>query len=390
MSDAFIRLVRTLYQEPAGFIPLHAPVMGEQEKHYVARAIDSTFVSSVGAFVTEFEQHVAEFTGASFAVATVNGTAALHAALRVAGVGPGDLVLTQSLSFVATANAIRYCGAEPVFLDVEPDTLGLSPDRLAQWLDHHAQRRDGGVVERASGRPVRACVPVHTLGHPARVDAIGALCASWGLALIEDAAEGLGSYREGRHVGTFGQLGVFSFNGNKIITTGGGGMIVTDDEALAKQARHLTTTAKKPHPWAYEHDELGFNYRLPNLNAAFGVAQMERLPDLLVSKRALAAAYLNWGAEQGTSVVAEPSGACSNYWLNALRFENATERDRFLQETNQAGVMTRPLWTPMHQLPMYQACRRGDMPITDGLADTLVHVPSSALPIRTTALECVR
>lgn len=377
-SASFVRFVRELYAEPEAFIPLHAPVMGALEKARVGEAIDSTFVSSVGAFVTEFEQRVAEFTGSRFAVATVNGTAALHAALVVAGVGPGDLVITQALSFIATSNAIHYCGAEPVFVDVDEDTLGLSPEALGAWLEEHAERREGGAYERNGGRCIRACVPMHTFGHPARIEAIAKVCAAWDITLVEDAAESLGSYRGGRHTGTFGRLGVFSFNGNKVITTGGGGMIVTDDEALARRAKHLTTTAKKPHPWAFEHDEVGFNYRLPNLNAAFGVAQMERLPALLESKRKLAECYARWCGEHGGSFVLEPVGARSNYWLNALRLRDEAERDAFLAATNQAGVMTRPLWTPMHRLPMYANCRRGPLLVTERLAATIVNIPSSA------------
>lgn len=382
MSDAsiaaFIACVRALYDQPEGSIPLHAPVMGAAEKEILAAVVDSSFVSSVGAYVAEFERQIAEFTGARFAVATVNGTAALHAALTVAGVQPGDFVLTQSLSFVATCNAIHYAGATPVFVEVDEDTLGLSPAALADWLADCAQRTPGGAVHRASGARISACVPMHTLGFPARIDDIAAICADWGIALIEDAAESLGSTRAGRHTGTVGRLGVFSFNGNKIITTGGGGMIVTDDEALARHAKHLTTTAKKPHPWAFEHDEIGFNYRLPNLNAAFGVAQMARLPALLESKRSVAAAYQAWAAAHGLAFIAEPAGTHSNYWLNGLRLPDRAARDAFLTATNAAGVMTRPLWTPMHRLPMYAECPCTALPVTEVLADTVVNVPSSA------------
>ncbi|WP_407275476.1 LegC family aminotransferase [Halothiobacillus sp. DCM-1] len=378
MFDEFIQFVRALYDEPSAPIPLHAPVMGAPEKDAVAAAIDSTFVSSVGAFVTEFERAIADFTGAGYAVATVNGTAALHIALRVAGVQPGDLVITQSLSFIATCNAIHYCGAAPVFVDVDEETLGLSPTALQQWLERHAERRAEGAFDRASGRRLRACVPMHTLGHPAAIAAIAAVCADWGLTLVEDAAESLGSWVGDRHTGTVGRVGVFSFNGNKVITTGGGGMIVTDDEQLALRAKHLSTTAKKPHPWAFEHDEIGFNYRLPNLNAAFGVAQMSRLPGLLASKRAVASRYAQWCEDHGWAFVLEPRGARSNYWLNALRMADQATRDAFLAATNAAGVMTRPLWTPMHRLPMYATCARSPLPMTEALADTVVNVPSSA------------
>jgi aminotransferase in exopolysaccharide biosynthesis len=383
MSEGFVRFVRELYGEPDAPIPLHAPVMGDLEKMRVNEAIDSTFVSSVGIFVTQFEHEVARFVGAKYAIATVNGTAALHAALMVADVLPGDLVITQSLSFIATCNAIHYCGAEPVFVDVEEATLGLDPVALRAWLEQHAERRaDGCTYDRASGRRIRACVPMHTLGHPARIQAIVAVCDEFGLVVIEDAAESLGSFVGERHTGTFGRLGVFSFNGNKVITTGGGGMIVTDDEALAVRVKHLTTTAKKPHLWAFEHDEVGFNYRLPNLNAAFGVAQMARLPGLLTSKRVVADAYRQWCGAAGWNFVVEPQGvnhgARSNYWLNALRLADEGARDAFLAATNHAGVMTRPLWTPMHRLPMYAQCPRGALPITERLASTVVNIPSSA------------
>ncbi|MGD9499332.1 MAG: LegC family aminotransferase [Halothiobacillus sp.] len=380
MFDEFIQFVRALYDEPSAPIPLHAPVMGTPEKVAVAAAIDSTFVSSVGAFVTEFEQAIAEFTGAKYAVATVNGTAALHIALLVAGVRSGDLVITQSLSFIATCNAIHYCGADPLFIDVDEHTLGLSPRALQGWLERHAERRAEGTFERATGRRIRACVPMHTLGHPADINALSDLCDEWSLTLVEDAAESLGSYVGESHTGTFGRMGVFSFNGNKVITTGGGGMIVTDDEVLAVRAKHLTTTAKKPHPWAFEHDEVGYNYRLPNLNAAFGVAQMSRLPGLLASKREVASRYAQWCAAHGWAFVPEPQGARSNYWLNAVRLADRETRDAFLTATNEAGVMTRPLWTPMHRLPMYGAGLRDPLPVTDALADTLVNIPSSALP----------
>jgi len=375
----FIRFVRDLYARPDGVVPLHAPVMGAREKALVAQAIDSNYVSSVGRFVDLFEQQVAAFVGAKYGVAAVNGTAALHVALRVAGVRAGDLVLTQALTFVATCNAIAYCGAEPVFLDVEEDTLGLDPDAVSAWLSDHAVIREGICVERDSGRPIRACVPMHTLGHPARIVEIAQVCQCWGVALVEDAAESLGSYRGDRHTGTFGRVGAFSFNGNKIITTGGGGMIVTDDEALARHARHLTTTAKRAHPWAFDHDEVGYNYRMPNLNAAFGLAQMERLPGLLASKRQVAHAYQAAAQRHGWSFVAEPPGTRSSYWLNALRLPNRSARDAFLRATNDAGVMTRPLWTPMHRLPMYAHCRRGPLAVTEALANTIVNVPSSAL-----------
>jgi aminotransferase in exopolysaccharide biosynthesis len=374
MCDEFIQFGRALYEEPSAPIPLHVPVMGTPEKEAVAAAIDSTFVSSVGAFVTEFERDVAEFSGAKYAVATVNGTAALHIALLVAGVQPGDLVI-----FIATCNAIHYCGADPLFIDVDEHTLGLSPSALRSWLERHAECRMEGTFERATGRRIRACVPMHTLGHPTDIKAITTICDEWSLTLVEDAAESLGSYVGNAHTGTFGRMGVFSFNGNKVITTGGGGMIVTDDEQLAVRAKHLSTTAKKPHPWAFEHDEVGYNYRLPNLNAAFGVAQMSRLPGLLASKREVASRYAQWCEANGWTFVSEPQGARSNYWLNAVRMSDRETRDAFLAATNAAGVMTRPLWTPMHRLPIYASGLRDPLPVKEALAGTLVNIPSSAL-----------
>lgn len=378
MFDEVIAFIREQYpgQET---VPLHAPVFPGREKRCLDECIDSTYVSSVGPFVDVFEKAVAAFVGSRHAVAVVNGTQALFVALQLAGVAPGSEVVTQSLTFVATANAIRYAGAEPVFVDVDEETLGMSPQALQKFLQTHCEARDGCLVNRASGRPLAACLPMHTLGHPCRMDEISRICQDWGLPLVEDAAESLGSYYQGRHTGTFGLLGVFSFNGNKIVTTGGGGMIVTDDEVLARRAKHLTTTAKLPHRWEFLHDEVGFNFRLPNLNAALGVAQMESLPRFLRWKRELAGRYQRFFDALGMVFVNEPSRGLSNFWLNALILENERQRDRFLEITNEAKIMTRCLWRPMHLLDLYRHCQRDGLPATEHLYRRVVNLPSGVV-----------
>ena len=379
MTDfqAIIDIIRARYPEQDGPIPVHAPVMGDIEKAYLVACVDSSFVSSVGSYVTCFEQEIAKFCGARHAIATVNGTAALHMALLLAGVRHGDLVLTQSLTFVATANAIAHCGAVPCFLDISRETLGLDPAELATYLSERCRHEDGRLLDKQTGRRVAACVPMSTFGHPADLPRIVALCREYGLPLIEDAAEALGSWRDSRHMGTFGLIGVLSFNGNKVITTGGGGMILTDDDGLATRARHLTTTAKQPHPWAYFHDEVGYNYRLPNLNAAFGCAQLERLPLLLADKRQLASEYAVALADLGVPLVAEPTGCVSNYWLCAMLLSGPAERDAFLAEAVAAGIQCRPTWAPLHRLPMYTESPRRSLPITEEIADRLVNLPST-------------
>ncbi|MCG5497807.1 LegC family aminotransferase [Ectothiorhodospira variabilis] len=372
---AVVAAVRALYGE--GFIPLHRPVFEGRERQYLVDCIDSNFVSSVGARVGEFEERVAAFTGARFAVATVNGTAALHMALHLAGVGPGDEVITQALTFVATCNAVRYCGAQPVFVDVDRDTLGLGPQALRRFLEAHAQRRGGECYNRLTGRRLAACVPMHTFGHPCRIGEIVALCDEYGIPVVEDAAESLGSWAGDRHTGTFGRLGTLSFNGNKVITTGGGGMILTDDEGLALRARHVTTTAKQSHAYEYVHDEVGYNYRLPNLNAALGCAQMERLPEMLAAKREVAGAYARMCEARGLSFVVEREAGRANYWLNALVLDSSAERDAFLEYTNAQGVMTRPVWRLMHRLEMFKDCQHDGLDNARWLEDRVVNLPSS-------------
>jgi len=358
-------------------ILLHAPRLRGNESAYLQECVDTEFVSSVGKFVDQFELDFARFTGAKHAVAVVNGTQALYIGMYLMGVTRGDLVLTQSLTFVATANAIAYTGAEPFFLDVDPDTLGLSHQALEEFLEQECEEREGSCYHKASGKRVSACVPMHTLGHPCRIDLIQELCESRGIPLIEDAAESLGSYYRGKHTGLFGKLGAFSFNGNKVMTTGGGGMIVTDDEALAKRAKHVTTTAKLPHKYEFDHDEMGFNYRMPNINAALGVAQLERLPEFLADKRKLAAEYQSFCQAQGLEFFTEPEGAQSNYWLNALLLEGPEERQAFLEESNGQKILCRGLWRPMHQLSMCQNFLKGDMTQTERIFARIVNLPSS-------------
>ncbi len=378
MFEAIVRFIREQYGD--GPVPLHAPVFRGNEKNYLNECIDSTFVSSVGSFVTAFENQVAEFVGARHAVAVVNGTQALFLALRLAGAAPGTEVLSQSLTFVATANAISYTGAAPVWLDVDEETLGLSPRALEQFLRDHAVSRDGRTCNRRTGRPIAACLPMHTCGLPCRISEILAICESYGIPLVEDAAESLGSRCAGRHTGTFGRLGIFSFNGNKIVTTGGGGMLVTDDEDLARRAKHLTTTAKLPHRWEFVHDEIGFNFRLPNLNAALGVAQMEQLTQMLAHKRRLAHTYRHFFEILPPRFVAEPPGSESNYWLCTILLRDAEERDAFLAYSNDRGIMSRCLWRPMHLLPMYSACAAGPLPCTEDLYARAVNLPSGVRP----------
>lgn len=359
------------------FTPLHEPRFLGNEKKYLNECIDSTFVSSVGKYVDSFEKMCAEFCGTKYAVATVNGTAALHIALKLIGVERGDLVITQPLTFIATANAINYCGAEPLFVDVDIDTLGLSPQKLSEILESSCVLETAGCIHRKSGKRIKACVPMHTFGHPCKISELKTLCKKWQIALIEDSAESLGSYYGGKHTGGFGKVGVLSFNGNKTVTTGGGGMIITDDESLAKRAKHITTTAKVPHKWEYVHDEIGYNYRLPNINAALGVAQMEQLPRFLESKRSLAEEYQRYFEDLGVGFLKEPQGAKSNYWLNAILLESKEERDAFLEYTNNNGVMTRPIWRLISELDMYKSVPHGDLENATYLEDRVVNIPSS-------------
>ncbi len=374
-----LQIIRDIYGGD-GPLPLHAPVFAGNESAYVQATLESTFVSSVGAYVDRFEQMLAAYTGARYVIATNNGTAALQMALRLAGVLPGDLVITQSLSFVATANAIAHAGALPAFVDIESSTLGLSAAALRAFIADACEPAANGLRHRASGRRVSACVPMHAFGFPGRMDEMVSLCAELGLTLVEDAAEALGSWRGERHCGTFGRLGILSFNGNKICTTGGGGAILTDDAALARQARHLTTTAKVPHRWRFEHDEIGYNFRLPNLNAALGCAQLEQLEGFIHFKRDLAQRYRAAFDAAEVPFLAEPEGTRANYWLCAVLLRDRAERDACLHLTNEAGVMTRPSWEPLHTLPMFADSPRGPLAVTADIAARLLNIPSGVRP----------
>lgn len=382
--DSILAMIRgRFHAQGNAFVPLHAPTFAGNEKKYLEECIDTTFVSSVGAFVDRFERDMAAFTGARRAVVCVSGTNALHMALILAGVERDDEVLTQSLSFIATCNAISYTGAHPVFIDVDYDTMGLSPEALRSWLmDNTVRDALGTLRNRRSGRRVRAVVPMHTFGHPCRIDSIAAICGEYGLELVEDAAESIGSYYKGKHTGTFGKVGAISFNGNKTITTGGGGMLLFNDDRLADYAKHLTTQAKVPSRWEFVHDHIGYNYRMPNINAALGCAQLEEIDGFLRSKRETAEIYRNFFATFSDDVrfMAEPEDSVSNYWLNAVAFPSREERDRFLAYSNDRGVMTRPIWELMWRLPMFEGCRRDAQTNTVRLADTIVNLPSSVVP----------
>lgn len=360
---------------------LHEPEIGGNAWAYVKDCLDTGWVSTVGAYVDRFEKMLCEITGARHAIATVNGTAALHIALVAAGVRPGDEVITPSLTFVATCNALAYCGASPHFIDIEETTLGIDPAKLAARLDEAAILTPEGLVNRETGRPIRAVVPMHCFGHSVDLDPLLAVCAEWGLVLVEDAAESLGSFYKGRHTGTFGLLGTLSFNGNKVVTTGGGGAILTGDPEVAKRVKHLTTTAKQPHAWAFVHDEVGYNYRLPNINAALGCAQLELLSDFVARKRRVNRAYGEAFADlDGVRLMGEQPFCTSNFWLNALVLTagGRTARDEVLAAANQAGLTTRPAWTPMHELRMFADAPRGDLAVTTWIADRLISLPSSS------------
>lgn len=364
-----------------GPVALHEPRFAGNEWVYLKDCLDSTYVSSVGKFVDRFEADLAAYTGAKHAVAVVNGTAALHVALRLVGVQPGDEVLIPALTFVATATAVAYCGAKPHFVDCEERTLGLAPRALREYLQGITEIRNGQCVNRATGRVVRALVPMHTFGHPVDIEGVLAIARDFHLALVEDAAESLGSTVHGRHTGTFGLMGTLSFNGNKTITTGGGGAIITNDPELGRRAKHLTTTAKIPHRWEYLHDEIGYNYRLPNINAALGCAQLEQLPDFLLAKRRIFERYrAAFAAVLGARIVAEPEGCRSNYWLQTLLLDEsaAGERDAILAATNDAGLMTRPTWTLMHRLAPYYECPKMELPVAESLERRLINLPSSS------------
>jgi aminotransferase in exopolysaccharide biosynthesis len=375
VSKQTVAFAQSIYGD--GFVPLHRPVFEGNERKYLVECIDSSFVSSVGAKVAEFEKSVAEFTDAKYAVATVNGTSALHVAIQLAGVCPGDEVISQALTFIATCNAITYTGAVPVFVDVDLDTMGMSPSALKVFLDNHTEIRNGKVFNKVSGRRITACIPMHTFGFPCRIKEIAAICTSWGIALIEDAAESLGSYVGSKHTGTFGLMGTLSFNGNKVITTGGGGMIITNDPDVAERARHITTTAKVPHPFEFSHDEIAYNYRMPNLNAALGCAQMERLEEFLTIKANLSERWSQLFDAEAIQFTHGTEGCKANHWLNAIVLTSKADRDKFLEYTNANGVMTRPIWKLMSDQAMFQACQNDGLKNSIWLQDRVVNIPSS-------------
>lgn len=369
--------IRGLYGNQE-FTPLAVPKFIGNEKKYLNECIDTTFVSSVGQFVDRFEEDAARYTGAKKAVVCVSGTNALHMALMLVGVERDDEVLTQALTFIATCNALSYIGAHPVFLDVDKSTMGLSPDAVKEWLSRNAEIRDGQCYNKRTGRRVKACVPMHTFGHPVRINELVNICNECHIELVEDAAESIGSRYNGQHTGTFSKVGAISFNGNKTITTGGGGMLLFQDEELGKYAKHITTQAKIPHRWEFRHDHIGYNYRMPNINAALGCAQLENLDKYVADKRETAKRYAEYFAGMnGIEFFVEPENAFSNYWLNAVLLPNKEEQIRFLEYTNDHGVMTRPIWELMNRLPMFENCETDGLENTIMFADRVVNIPSS-------------
>ena len=378
-NEDIIAFIRKVFNQPVGFIPLHAPLFIGNEKKYLEECIDTTFVSSVGKFVDQFEEKMTEYTGCKKAVVCINGTNALHLALKMVGVEQNDEVITQPVTFIATVNAISYCGAIPVFVDVDRDTMGLSPEAMQTFLSENAVIKDNECFNKITGRRIKACVPMHTFGHPCRIDELIEICNQYGIELIEDAAESIGSYYKGKHTGTFGKIGILSFNGNKTITTGGGGMLLFNDLKLANHAKHLSTQAKIPHPWDFAHDEIGYNYRMPNVNAAIGLAQLENLDFFISRKRVLASAYREFFVNGTVSFFDEPENSTSSFWLNAVSFESSAKRDQFLTDSNGQGVMTRPLWKLMHKLPMFENCQRDSLVNSEWLEERIVTIPSSVI-----------
>ena len=375
-SQDIVEFIKSLYPEYGEHIPLHAPVFLGNEKKYLNDCIDTTFVSSVGQYVERMERMVAEYTGATRAVVCVNGTNALYMSLLLCGVEQGDEVITQPLTFIATANAISYLNACPVFCDVDEDTMGLSPTAVRHWLEKNAEIRKGTCVNKNTGRKISAVVPMHTFGHSVHLDGFVTLCEEWELALVEDAAESIGSFYKGKHTGLFGRVAALSFNGNKTITTGGGGMLLFMSEELGETAKHLTTQAKIPHRWEFKHDAVGFNYRMPNINAALGCAQMENIERILENKRKTAMAYKDFFAGSEIKFFDEPKDCKSNFWLNAVLLPTKEAQLKFLEETNEAGIQTRPIWELMNRLVMFKDCQRGDLTNAEMFADRVVNIPS--------------
>ena len=377
MYDKVISFIKDLYGN-MDFTPLSVPVFIGNEKKYLNECIDTTFVSSVGKFVDRFENDMAAYTGAKRAVVCVSGTNALHMAMMLVGVERDDEVLTQALTFIATCNAISYIGAHPVFIDVDKTTMGLSPEAVKEWLVKNGEIKNGQCYDKQTGRRVKACVPMHTFGHPVRIEELANICAEWHIELVEDAAESIGSKYKGIHTGLFGKVGALSFNGNKTITTGGGGMLLFNDEELATLAKHLTTQAKVPHRWEFKHDHIGYNYRMPNINAALGCAQLEHLDEYIADKRATAKAYEEFFKNvDEVDFFTEPADSFSNYWLNVVILKDKDAQQKFLQETNDNGVMTRPIWELMNRLPMFEHCQHDSLRNTIWFADRVVNIPSS-------------
>lgn len=378
--NVLVNAIESVLPQEHNFIPLHEPHFSGNEWVYVKECLDTGWVSSVGKFVDQFENSLAEYTGVDYAIAVVNGTAALHICLKIAGVEQNDEVLIPSLTFIATANAVSYCGAIPHFVESELKTLGLDPKKLEYYLNQISVMKNGTCYNKQTGRRIKAVVPMHTFGHPVDMDPLVEVCERFKIELVEDAAESLGSYYKGHHTGSFGKLSSLSFNGNKVITTGGGGAILTNYEAIAKIAKHITTTAKVPHKWAFNHDLIGYNYRLPNINAALGCAQLEQLDGFLKRKRALADSYRKTLAMiDEVTFFTEPDFAKSNYWLNAiiLKDDDMVLRNEILEILNNKGIMTRPAWTLMHKLPMFEDCPRMDLTVSESLEKRLINIPSS-------------
>ena len=374
--DDLIHLIRQIYGE--GFVPLHRPIFEGNERQYLVECVDSNFVSSVGVRVKRFEEQCEQFTGIKNCISTVNGTAALHVALKISGVEAGHEVITQALTFVATCNAILYCGAQPIFIDVDKDTMGLSPTALEKWLSENVEMRNGKAYNRTTGRRISACVPMHTFGHPLRIREVVDVCTRFGIIVIEDAAEALGSYIGEQHVGGFGELATLSFNGNKVITTGGGGMILTNSQSLAHRAAHVTTTAKVPHEFEFVHDEVGFNYRLPAINAALGCAQMEMLQTILNKKIHVAGLYDNFCSQHGINFFKGMKGTRPNFWLNVIFANSKSERDNLLKYMNSRDIMARPIWRLINSLKMYKNCQTDELVNSKWLEDRVINIPSSA------------
>ncbi|GHV80644.1 aminotransferase DegT [Spirochaetia bacterium] len=376
LNQEITAYIKRLYPEQNPVL-LHCPEFLGNEKKYLAECIDTKYVSYIGRFVSDMENKIKEISGAKYAVALVNGTAALHMLLLAVGIQPGDGVITQSLSFAATSAAIVHAQGTPVFVDVEQDTLGMSPESLKSFLKKYTEIIEGKCVNKKTGKQIKAVIPMHTFGHPVRIEEIQTLCDEYSLILIEDSAESLGSFYKKRHAGTFGKAGIFSFNGNKLATTGGGGMVITDDEAIANRVRYISTTAKRPHRWEFFHDEVGYNLRMPSINAAVGLAQLEYFDKTLENKRETAHLYQQFFASIHIKFITEPNNAKSNYWLNAILFDDRKQRDGFLEYSNENGVQTRPAWTLLHTLPPYQHCQHTDTPNAEYIADRLVNIPSS-------------